>query len=565
MNVAHVLLLAVIVVAVAGVLYAVRRATRPAAPLLRSFKAGDFCYPCASPVDAQWGTVAFIAAYATPARAQRRFVFWNTSGQVMTVRSFTFGGYRRKYDGRVTEMIAPNLMQQYGYTNVVQPGEVFSLDPENDAHVMYKGWYNSPIFIAYALGAEALKYEVVGWAPMRLQDEKVRYKYFYDEGLRRRVLEQVDALAIEKKVVETAMGQRKDFEMARNAAIHWKTGGGYGGATHVAAISTDGNSQCSYVTEINTFDPVNVHVPLCHITVDFGQMTSHLSDVDNRAECLRNIAAVASAKIMDSAADLDNFIEPPDFDYAGLIADIIGISVYFYLQVAQSLATALAAAINLVLPGVGVALGIFVTALFARYRVILAAGGMVGGLIPGVGDELRRIGMTAAGFGESTWVQQTQAVAGLWFGMQRAALSALGANAAGGAAAFIEEAVLRLGMEAAGWAVLKTGGLAVEKYQEAANAIAAHIVEQTADKTDEMLLAMATQLVPKAKFRGRGKDDWGLGSSGRDGYALARKLWVNRELQKGKFAKDAACTGFWSVTYHDKPNPNAKPDDCTIL
>lgn len=565
MNIAHVLLLAVIVVAVVGVLYAVRRATRHAAPLMRSFKAGDFCYPCASPVDAQWGTVAFIAAYATPARAQRRFVFWNTSGQVMTVRSFTFGGYRRKYDGRVTEMIAPNLMQQYGYSNVVQPGEVFSLDPENDAHVMYKGWYNSPIFIAYALGAEALKYEVVGWAPMRLQDEKARYRYFYDEGLRQRVLQQVEGLAIERKVVETALGHRKDFDMARNGAIHWKTGGGYGGATHVATISTDGNSQCSYVTEINTFDPVNVHVPLCHITVDFGQMTSHLSDVNNRAECLRNIAAVASSKIMDSAADLDNFIEPPDLDVAGLIADIIGISVYFYLQIAESIASALATAINLVLPGVGIAVGVLVTAIFWRYRIILQAGGMVGGLIPGVGDELRRIGMTAAGFGESTWVQQTQSLAGLWFGMQRTALAALGANAAQGASEFIKSAALNMAKQSAQWAVVTTAGLAQSKYQEAANAMAQQIVEETAAKTDEMLLAMATQLVPKAKFRGRGKDDWELGSSGRDGYALDRKLWVNRELQKGKFAKDAACTGFWAVTYHDQPAADAQPDPCSIM
>lgn len=206
--------------------------------LITSFKSGNFCYPCASPIDAQWGTITYIAAWANKPIAQRRFVFWNTTNQVMTVRSFTFGGYDRKFGGQVTEMIAPNLMSQYGYSNVIQPGQVFSLDPENDAHVMYKGWYNSPIFIAYALGEENLKYDVVGWAPMRLQDEKVTYKYFYDSKLKDEVKSQAKKLEMDIDDVKDSLGVTKSYQMARNATIHWKTGSGYGGASYAKPIST---------------------------------------------------------------------------------------------------------------------------------------------------------------------------------------------------------------------------------------------------------------------------------------------------------------------------------------
>ena len=100
------------------------------------------------------------------------------------------------------------------------------------------------------------------------------------------------------------------------------------------------------------------------------------------------------------------------------------------------------------------------------------------------------------------------------------------------------------------WGIIKAGGLSASELQDRANELGEIVVKETVSQTSEIYLAMMTQLVPKAKFKGKGKDDWELGSSGKDKYALDRKLWVNKELQKGKFAKDAACTGFWKVEYH---------------
>jgi len=535
-------------------------------PLISSFKAGDYCYPCSSPIDAQWGTTTFIAGWANKPRAQRRFVFWNNSGQTMTVRSFCFGGYHRKYGGQVTEMIADNLMKQYGYSNVINQGEVFSLDPENDAHVMYKGWYNSPIFIAYCLGNEGLKYEVVGWAPMRLQDEVNEYRYFYDANLKAKVKSDIKKLKIDGDDLLDTMDQKKTFKMARNAAIHWKSGSGYGGASPVKTISTNKDSQCYWVTELNTFDAVNVHVPLCHITVDFGRMTDYLKDVSNRAQCLRDIAAIASSKIMDSSADLDNFISPPDFDFGGLIADIVGISVFYILEASQVLALAVVAVINTIVPGSGFGLGMLVTALATFRKLLFVGGAQLAGLIPSVGDELQRFGMTAAGFGETTWVQETQRYSKLFFGLARGAVSAVGMNASQGFSAAVEPLIKNLVIESAIWGTFQAAGKGYDEYQKAANKMAEMVVEKTADKTQEILLTQITQLVPKAQFKGKGKDDWKMGNSGKDGYALQRKLWVNRELKKGKFAKDARCSGFWKIDYLDTTSSNGGgTNDCTIM
>lgn len=296
--------------------------------------------------------------------------------------------------------------------------------------------------------------------------------------------------------------------------------------------------------------------------------------MNNRAQCLRNIAMVAASKIMDSSADLDNFITEPDFEWGGLVAEAIGLAIYFYIEIGQTLAVTVTTILKTVFPvlrfpPISFALGAFVTAMFTKYRLMAVGAGVVGGLIPGIGDELQRIGMTAAGMSQNEWVNRVQQIAGAQFAMQRAAMAAIGGNLTQSAQEYAANAATSMATAALTKLATKGAGVASEEVQKVVNESVARIVEDRLGEMDELYLASVTQLVPKAKFRGRGKDDWDVGSPGRDRYALDRKLWVNRELQKGKFAKDAACTGFWNVTYHDKPNPNAKPDagpeDCTIL
>lgn len=376
------------------VLAAMWRARSQTQPRIASFKSGDFCYPCASPVDAQFGSVLYIAGKANLPRAARRFFLQNTSDQVMTVRSFTFGGYNRKFGGQVTEMISDKLMQQYGYSNVVQPGQVFSLDKANDEHVMYKGWYNAPLFIAYCFGEEKANsdYTILGWAPMRLQDEVTKYKYFYDAALKKDLLSKTPK-GESRDSLQKALDVTETFTLARNASIHWHTGKTAGGARPLPTISNDTASQCYYVTSVNTFDSVNVHVPLCHISVNFGNITDYLSDPENRAQCLRDIAIVASSKVMDSSADLPNFMQEPD-ELAPWVVTSIATSLYLYVELGGIVVNVVGEIINVGLPGVGTA--VIVAYDLTKLAITTVAGSGVLANVPGIGYQLNQIGMEYA-------------------------------------------------------------------------------------------------------------------------------------------------------------------------
>lgn len=257
------------------------------------------CLPNPSPMDAQFGSVLYIAGNSPMENAKRRFLLYNSSKFTMKVISFTFGGYDRKYnpENSVVELIDEKLISQYGYSDIVLPGGVFSLDPMNDKHVMYKGWYNSPIFIAYTLqnpslaadiangystqpSVSSLRYQVLGWYQMRLQDELSSY----------------------------SDGGGKDgnkTQMIRNACIHWKTGDNIGDAKPLDILGTQG--QCKYYTELYTFEPVNVKNVICNLGIVFPN-TAYLNDPVNLATCLRNIAMSGSALAMNSTIDLENFM-----------------------------------------------------------------------------------------------------------------------------------------------------------------------------------------------------------------------------------------------------------------
>jgi hypothetical protein len=77
-------------------------------------------------------------------------------------------------------------------------------------------------------------------------------------------------------------------------------------------------------------------------------------------------------------------------------------------------------------------------------------------------------------------------------------------------------------------------------------------MEKTAVEMDKYIAdqidIVTTQLYPKATGKGAERDKYSIRSGGAK-YARDRKLWVNREMKKGKFAKDARCSGAWSVKY----------------
>jgi hypothetical protein len=637
-------LIVVLTVVLLAVLLAVQWWRSRPAPRLGSFKQGDFCYPCASPIDAQFGSRLYIAGKANVAGAQRRFFLHNTSGQTMTVKSFTFGGYKRKF-GQVTEMILPNLMQQYGYSDTVAPGGVFSLDPDNDSHVMYKGWYNGPLFIAYCLGAETAdtQYTVLGWAPMRLQDETVEYKYFYDAALKADLLAKTPPE--EQKAYQQMLGQQRTYRLARNAAVHWETGAAPGQARALRTISTDAASQCSWVTTVNTFEAVNVRVPLAHLGVRF------LLDPtrgNSRADCLRQIATIGSALIMDSSADLDNFMVEPS-EWMPILVTSIATALWFYVELGAIALNVVAIVLNLA-PGVGFALSFSYDMTVMAIKTFSSSG--VLSMVPGIGEQLNEIGVQFANGNAIT------DIASPFLSVLDAGTAAAAGNFKKGAEVAIKagvKAAVKKGIQIAAREVMKLGvkklaekfpeigdvagpllvtiftiaiDMAVDKgfsladsrgefteeevlklleqgiRDDADNALkgdlkkvwkdlldgqyqgaALEIAMIINDKKEELLekglrmsteqvitligqqIAVGTSQVAPPSGEGAGKEKWKPGTPGRDGYALKRKLWVNREMQKGKFAQDAACSGNWEVTYFDAESRPAGPSDdgCTIM
>jgi len=189
---------------------------------------------------------------------------------------------------------------------------------------------------------------------------------------------------------------------------------------------------------------------------------------------------------------------------------------------------------------------------FAIIQATFYYGGLLAGYLPGVPEELSRCALTISGNGQSEWVQNAQTVSGYFFGTARAAIGAAGLNAASSAKDLIVPIAKTVLLETGNYTAGVLGGMAVEEIKDMAAQDTKVVIEKSMKQVNEILLAQMTQLVPKAKMKGRGRDDWKVGQSGQDGYALKRKLWVNRELQKGKFAKDARCSGFWKVEYHDQ-------------
>lgn len=601
-------------------------------PLLRSYKYGSDCYPCASPVDAQWGSVLYIAGHAQPPAAARRFAFWNTSSEVMTVRSFTFGGYNRKFSG-IVELIADNLMQTYGFSNVVQPGGVFSLPPDMDADLMYKGWYNGPVFLAYTLGAESAtsKYGVVGWAPMRLQDERASYNYFYDSSLKDRILGAMSKDDPQRDAMRKALAVTKGFKMVRNAAIHWKSGAAIGQAAPVDTISSDSKSQCRYVTELNTFDPVNVRVALANLGVQWPEPTTYIQDTANRAECLRMLAIAGSSLIMKNAQDLDNVMQAPS-STAGIVVTAIATSLWFYVELSGIAVNIIADIINVPFPGVGTAISVGYTLAVMATKIIAGSGLLAN--IPGIGEQLNEIGMQ---FAEGNTITD---IAGPFVAVLDAATAAAAGNAlAAGKSGFesAAKAAMKAGIkegvkQASGVALKQASSILKNKFpklavpldvltmvvtigineglnfvdrkltpedvqniakvaasdsqwgsasqalqdllKKDAKAAAAELAlvlndvtpQQWADLADSVVQSggaavlqligrqinvVQSQLFPEATGKGAGKEDWEPSvSQGAKGYALNRRLWVNRELKSGALSKDARCSGGWKVEYY---------------
>lgn len=620
------ILLAVVLLVVVGAVawWLWRRSSTQ--PRLGSFKQGNFCYPCASPIDAQFGSRLYIAGKANVANAQRRFFLHNNSGQTMTVKSFTFGGYNRKFRDAVTEMVQDNLMQQYGYSNVVPSGGVFSLDVDNDAHVMYKGWYNGPLFIAYCLGPETRDtvYTVLGWAPMRLQDETVTYKYFYDDALKKDLLAKVPDE--EHKAYKQMMGQKQEYKLARNGAVHWETGSGPGKARPLPTISSDKNSQCRYVTTVNTFDAVNVHVPLAHLGVKFVRDPTRGNSI---ADCLRQIATIGSSAIMDKSADKDNFMVEPK-EWMPILVTAIATALWFYVELSGIAVNVMATVLNAFTLPFGIPLGTAVSFLYDMTVLatkVIAGSGVLAN-VPGIGEQLNEIGLQYANGNTIT------DIASPFITVLDAATAAAAGNFAKGAEAAAKAAAmaaLKKGVQLAAKEVLKRGvaklsekfpalgGLAgdvlitvlgaaidlgvakggeflegkfdsrtvveiiklrqpddlsgslVNVLKDVASGqisgAAAEIALILNDKAGELLergirastqevieyigqqIAVGVSQVAPPTGEGRGKEKWKPGKSGKGGYALDRKLWVNRELKKGKFAKDAACSGNWEITY----------------
>lgn len=639
----QVALVAVLTVVLLCIILAVVWWRRRAAVRFGSFKQGNYCYPCASPIDAQFGSRLYIAGKANVAGAQRRFFLHNTSGQTMTVKSFTFGGYKRKFGGQVTEMILPNLMQQYGYSDTVAPGGVFSLDPENDSHVMYKGWYNGPLFIAYCLGAETAdtQYTVLGWAPMRLQDETVEYKYFYDAALKADLLAKTPPE--EQKAYQHLLGQQQTYRLARNAAVHWETGAAPGQARALRTISTDAASQCSWVTTVNTFEAVNVRVPLAHLGVKFLRDPTR---GNSRADCLRQIATIGSALIMNASADMGNFMVEPS-EWMPILVTSIATALWFYVELGAIALNVVAIVLNLA-PGVGFALSFSYDMTVMAIKTFSSSG--VLSLVPGIGEQLNEIGLqfangnaitdiaapfltvldagTAAAAGNFKKGAEVAIKAGvkaaikqgirvaakevLKFGVKKLAqkfpkigemagplltailTTAIDMAVDGGFSLAEGEfsqqdvmAVLEKGIREDADSALKGDLMTVWKdllagqYQGAVQEIAMIIndrkeellqrgLRMSTEKVIELIgeqIAVATSQLAPPRGEGVGKEKWKPGSPGRDGYALKRKLWVNREMQKGKFAQDAACSGNWEVTYFDAESRPAGPSDdgCTIM
>jgi hypothetical protein len=507
------------------------------------------CLPNPSPMDAQFGSVLYIAGNSPVENAKRRFLLYNSSKFTMKVISFAFGGYDRRYNPQngVTELIDEKLMEQYGYSNVVLPGGVFSLDPMNDKHVMYKGWYNSPIWIAYTLqnpslaadivngyasqpSVSSLKYQVLGWYQMRLQDELSSYT--------------------------DSNGDKS--QMIRNGCIHWKTGDNIGDARPLDLLGSDG--QCKYYTELYTFEPVNVKSVICDLGIIFPN-TVYLNDPVNLATCLRNIAMSGSALAMNSTIDIDNFMNKNELvstikNWIDNIDPGISAILWIYTQIGKFMTNN--GLVSLLKNSVGYTkisnvpndqLSIIVDQFISGNTAETISQKFLSFIGPFV-DVLAHYIMENA----STIILY---VKNLIIETIISTIRKLGV--------FSEDDLIALGEFLNSIPLDKIKKIIIDKI---ISEIPIHLSKFndtfssgkfmnnfsniSSQKIGEFITAQIE--IVKAKFNiilpALGISEISHGKSGKDKYAKSRKGWINSELKKGKLGLDARCSGLWQIEYY---------------
>lgn len=495
------------------------------------------CLPNASPMDAQFGSVLYIAGNSPIENAKRRFLLYNSSKFILKVISFTFGGYDRKYNS-VTEMINEKLMEQYNYTNIVLPGGVFSLDAMNDKHVMYKGWYNSPIWIAYTLqnleesNTESLKYQVLGWYQMRLQDELSSYTD--QEG--------------------------NKSQMIRNACIHWKTGDNIGEARPLDLLSNNG--QCKYYTELYTFEPVNVKSVICNLGIVFPN-TAYLNDSANLATCLRNIAMSGSAISMNSTIDLENFMKKNELIHTikNWIYNIdSGLSsvLWVYTNIVKiftnkGFAVLLKKSIthtnisNVPNEQLGVIVDQFLsgnTAEFISQKFLSFIGPFVDILMHYISENMDTIILYIKNIIIESIISAIKK------------LGIFSDNDLNELKNFLESIPLEKIKKIVIDRIVSEIPIHLNKFNEIfsgnkSNKFIINFSDLASRKIGEFI---STQIkIVKAEFNIvlplLGISEISHGKSGREKYAMKRRGWINSEMKKGKLGLDSRCSGLWKLTY----------------
>lgn len=497
------------------------------------------CLPNPSPIDAQFGSVLYISGNTPIPNAKRRFLLYNSSEFTMKVISFTFGGYDRKYNS-VTELIDENLMNQYHYTNIILPGKVFSLDEMNDRHVMYKGWYNSPLWIAYTLqnpslaadiangyasqpSVSSLKYQVIGWYPMRLQDELSKYS---------------------------------QTEMIRNACIHWKTGDNIGDARPLNLMGK--NNQCKYYTELYTFDPVNVKTAICNIGIIFPN-TVYFNDPVNLAECLRNISKAGSALAMNSTIDLDNFMSKSELGskithWIDNIDSSISVILWFYTQIGKIMTNNGMSSLFK-----NSAMKINIKSIPQQQLELIATQFVNGNTADSIGNKfLGFIGNFIDVVNHYIFENMDT----IFFGIKNVIINSIistidnmnifPAEKLSNIRQFLDGVTLEDLKEI----VIKYKFPSLEN-NELNDLISSqkfkNIFSSTCSKKLGELLTLQIELF-KSKFNvnlpSLNISEISHGKSGKEKYALKRKGWINSELKKGKLGLDARCSGLWQIEYY---------------
>lgn len=517
---------------------------------------GISCLTNPSPIDAQFGSVLYIAGNTPIPAAKRRFLLYNSSKFTMKVISFTFGGYDRKYSS-VTELIDEKLMNQYNYTNIVLPGKVFSLDEMNDRHVMYKGWYNSPIWIAYTLqnpslaadiangyvsqpSVSSLKYQVIGWYQMRLQDELSKYSG------------------------GTSGSSFGNGTMIRNACIHWKTGDNIGDARPLDLIGSDG--QCKYYTELYTFDPVNVKSTICNLGIVFPN-TVYLNDPMNLATCLRNIAMSGNALAMNSTIDLDNFMSKSELGsklthWIDNIDSSVSAILWFYTQIGKVMTNN-----GLSKMFKNAVTNINIKDISQQQLDLIATQFINGSTAESIGNKfLEFLGVFLDIIKHYIYENMDT----IFFSIKNVIVNSI-ISAIDNLNVFPTETLLKIEkfldsitLEDLREIIIKykfPSRITLENVNDFGNKLNDTISSEKFQKlflniSSKKLGELITSQIElcKAKFNiilpSLGISEISHGKSGKEKYAVKRRGWINSEMKKGKIGLDARCSGLWQIEYY---------------